>query len=256
MFFYFYDTFVTDKAQASILNAIESRVIELGINGRVEKLTPLRNMKELLETGIKHEAHTVIIVGNDATFIRALNIVASHDVVLGYIPFPGPTVLGTIFGLGDSLTACDVLSRRIVSTVNLAKVNQSYFLGNLVVEHARDLKVECDDRYTITSCGDDAKFTIENFGTISTLPQPKQLYGKYSKLHACLQPVKTKQSFFKHTVVPQIPTQLLANKLTLTHLDQPLTAVIDGELKLKTPLTITLKAKQLKIIVGKDRLVR
>lgn len=256
MFFYFYDTFVTDKAQASLLNAIESRIIELGINGRVEKLTPLRNMKELLEAGVKHEAHTVVVVGNDTTFVRAVNIVAPYTTVLGYIPFPGPTTLGTIFGLGDSLTACDVLSRRIVTTINLAKANQSYFLGNLVIDHAQNLKVECDDRYTITSLADDAKLTIENFGDISTIPQPHQVYGKYPKLHVCLQPIKTKHGFFKQTTVSQISTQVLANKLTLSHLDQPLTVVIDGEMKLKTPLTITLKPKQLKIIVGKDRLVR
>lgn len=256
MFFYFYDTFVTDKAYATTLNAIESRIIELGINGRVEKLTPLRNMKELLEAGLKHEAHTVVVVGNDATFIRALNIVASYPTILGYIPFPGPTVLGTIFGLGNSLTACDVLSRRIVTAVNLAKANQSYFLGTLIVDNATTLKVGCDDHYTITNQAAIAKLAIENFGNITSSSQSNQIYGKHSKLHLTLQPLKTKRSLFKQTTVPQIPTQVFANKFTLTHLEQPLTVTIDGEIKLKTPLTITLKPKQLKIIVGKDRLIR
>jgi len=45
MFFYLYDAVVLDKKFSGLLERIESRIIELGINGRVERLTPLRNMK-------------------------------------------------------------------------------------------------------------------------------------------------------------------------------------------------------------------
>lgn len=256
MFFYFYDTFVTDRAYASILTAVESRVIELGINGRVEKLTPLRNMKELLEDGIKHGAHTIVVVGNDTTFVRALSIIATHAVVLGYIPFPGATALGTICGLGSGTAACDVLSRRIIAQMNLAKVNQSYFLGSLAVNHAKGIAIECDDCYTITPQADDTDVLIENFGSISKPPEPNQTYEKHAKLQLQIQPVKIKKGLFAKNIVPLLPTRASANKITLTHSDQPLTAVIDGEIKLKTPLTIALKPKQLKMIVGKERLIR
>ena len=47
MYFYFYDTFVSDKKNEQLLGKIENRLIELGINGRTEKLTVLKNMKEL-----------------------------------------------------------------------------------------------------------------------------------------------------------------------------------------------------------------
>ncbi len=256
MFFYFYDAFVTDKGHSAILNAIEGRIVELGINGRVEKLTPLRNMKELLEDGIKHEAHTIVVVGNDSTFIRVLNIVAPHNVVLGYIPFPRTSVLGTIFGLGDSLSACDVLSRRIVTSLNLAKASQSYFLGSLIIEHANTVVVNCDDQYTVTNQVDDLHLTIENFGSIIAPPNSAEHYNQHTKLQLQLKPYKTKTALFSHGFRALLSTTLPASKISLTHTDQPVTAIIDNEIKLKTPFIVTLKVGQLKIIVGKNRLIR
>ena len=62
MYFYFYDTFVSDKKNEQLLGKIENRLIELGINGRTEKLTVLKNMKELIEDAIKKGAHTIVAV--------------------------------------------------------------------------------------------------------------------------------------------------------------------------------------------------
>jgi diacylglycerol kinase family enzyme len=257
MFFYFYDTFVTQSKYSALLNQIESRIIELGINGRVEKLTPLRNMKELLESGLKQGAHTVVVLGNDSTMFRTINIIAQHNqIALGYIPFPDVTPLSTLLGITSTLDACNILSRRITTVTNLAKANQTYFLGALALTEARCAKIKCDDKFDITCHADINAVSVSNLGKITELPKLENVHSKQQKLLLEIQPKKIKAKFLSKQVVPQVATKILANKIIINHVEQPLAVLLDNEITLKTPVTITLKPKQLKLIVGKNRLIR
>ncbi|MFA5995976.1 MAG: hypothetical protein WCW27_02150 [Patescibacteria group bacterium] len=245
MFFYFYDTFVTQNKHAALLNQIESRIIELGINGRVEKLTALRNMKELLESGLKQGAHTVVVLGNDSTMFRTINVLAQHSqIALGYIPFPDPTPLGQWLGITSALDGCNVLSRRITTVTNLAKANQTFFLGTLTLNEARDTKIRCDDKFDVTCHADINSVIISNS------------HSKSQKLLLEIKPRKIKTAFLSKQNIPQTATKILTNKIIINHLEQPLAVLLDNEITLKTPITITLKPKQLKLIVGKNRLIR
>lgn len=239
MFFYLYDSFVLDKNYASILNRIESRVIEFGINGRVEKLTPLRNMKELLEQGIASKAHTIVVVGNDNTFVRALNVVAAHSIVLGYIPVENTTI-GRLCGITDPLEACNVLSRRITKTVPLLKVNQNYALLNLVATLPQHTSIRCDDLFTLAS----------------GIPQTLTITSDQARCSVTLQPQPPQVRWFpfrqKNTLAP---TVLQANKISIHCQDQSIPVLLDETVTIKTPVTIQFKTKAIRLIVGKGRTI-
>lgn len=257
MFFYVYDTLVLSDKYAKTLALIEGRIIELGINGRVEKLTALRNLKELLEDGVKRSAHTIVVVGNDTAFVRAVNILAVHPVVLGYIPFDPESRLAKIFGIPSTMEACNILSRRIIKTFGIAKANQNYFLTALTTEPHSGYKLLCDDRYTITSRQRELlRISVLNLGLIFT-PQSENMRLGTATSNTCslhIEACKAHRLWSK--TIPYDTSQFTIKKLNLQSLtDEPLAVSLDGATILKTPITVTVKPKALRLIVGKTRLV-
>ncbi|MDP3971038.1 MAG: diacylglycerol kinase family protein [bacterium] len=259
MFFYLYDTFVLEKKHENTLTGVENRIIELGINGRVEKLTALRNMKELLESAVKQEAHTIVVVGDDATFVKAINILAQQDVTIGYIPFSDQSNLAQIFGIPDTFEACNILSRRIIKTFDLGKANQNYFLTAAIAENCKGLQIKCNDQYTISFPKHQAQASFLNLGNVLQQPFDETSIRNTTNKQLILEitePIKKSRFRRKNTEINEpIPTQLPLQKATLDHESEPIEIRLDNETTLKTPISITVKPKSLKAIVGKERLI-
>ena len=239
MFFYLYDESARDKKNEATIRGIENRIIELGINGRVERLQPLRNLKEIVTAGLKQKAHTFVVVGSDATLLHAINILADEKVALGFIPLgQGNSHLAELFGIHDTMEACNTLSRRITKPVPLAKANQTHFLTELSLHAPADTELNFDDDYSIT---------ITTDSRITILPQPPTCL-------VTIQPLpQPKRSLWGGVSVPLTPTRLSAHRLTVEHPDKTLEVLLDRTTTIKTPLSVTLKAKPLKVIVGKNR---
>src|SRR3989338_2880950 len=89
MYLYLYDSFLNQKKYTSALARIETRLTDLGIGGKICRLSPLRNIKELIADELANGVKTIVVVGNDKTLSEAINFVAQHDVTLGLIPI-GP----------------------------------------------------------------------------------------------------------------------------------------------------------------------
>src|SRR3989339_156129 len=132
MYFYFFDKCALEKRHDTLRNTIETRLTDLGIHGRTERISIFKNMRELLENGIKQGAHTVIVVGDDHTFAQAVNIVAPHQVALGFIPIVSHSQFARVLGIDCGEDACTVISQRLYKTVDVGRVGSSFFLGALV----------------------------------------------------------------------------------------------------------------------------
>lgn len=253
MFFYLYDPFVLDKKYEGLLDKVESRVIELGINGRVERLSPLRNIKELIEHGVKQGAHTVVVVGSDTTLFRTIQIAAAYPVSVGFIPV-GTSELGRVFGVTDPLEACDTLSRRITKQLSLGKANQSYFLTELTMVVPAGTKFKCNDQWTITTQAASTEVAVVALGSIVGRGQNPSKLRDAITLQFHLQPVGEPGGLFRKAKVLH-PTQVTLQKLVIDHPDSTVPALLDGATTLKTPLTISVKPKAVKVIVGKGRMI-
>ena len=241
MFFYIYDEHALAPTQADALAKVEGRIIELGINGRVEKLAPLRNIKSLIEIALKQKMHTVVVVGGDETLLRVLNLIAASSLVLGFIPFQKNSQLANLFGITDTFEACNILSRRIVRSLDLGKVNQNFFLRELSCTSLADVRIECDGKYTVSS--------NERFGsaTISVLGERLQL--------AITTQAKPTGWLKKRSALPD-RTTLFAEHITIQHQTEPVAMLLDQLTTLKTPLTIIAKPHQVKMVVGKSHQLR
>ena len=123
MYLYIYDSFLSDKKYSDLLSQIEKRVTDLGIKGRIARLSILKNMKELITDGIKSGVQTVVVIGNAQTFAKVINIVAGLEVVLGLIPVENDNKIAKMLGVPPKLLACDVIAASIIKKIDLGLIN-------------------------------------------------------------------------------------------------------------------------------------
>lgn len=250
MFFYLYDSFVLDKKYAPTLDRIEGRIIELGINGRVEKLTALRNIKELIEQGIKSGAHTVVVVGNDQTFLRALQVVAQHNCALGFLPI-GENKLGAVFGITDPLEGCNTLSRRITKQLPLGKANQTYFLTHVTADFPAGTHLRCNEQWNLITQTEHTDCTIANLDRLGDT-EVKHHSTDQTQLDLTLAP-RSEPSGWLRKAKQLHPTTVSVQKVTVDHPDHAVAVRLDDTTVIKSPVTFSVKPKAIKIIVGKQR---
>lgn len=254
MYFYLYDTFLKERKYAGSLTKIENRLIDLGINGKIEKMNILKSAKEVLENAIKDGAQTIVAVGNDKTFIDTLKIVSTHkNIALGFIPLVSGNI-AKILGLPLKEAACDILSARIIAKIDLGKVNSHYFFGAVEIPAANSLTIECDHKYTVESTSPKVKISIRNLGPIfsqadlknSDISNPSDGY-----LELVFESGKAGPIFKKRWSMPSV---FPIKKATIKSPGEPVAVKIDNQTTLKTPLNVSVAAKTLKIIVGKERM--
>jgi len=255
MHFYLYDSFLNNKKYESVLAKIENRLIDLGINGKIEKMSVLKSIKEVVEDNIKSGTDTIIAVGDDKTFAKIVPLVADQNgVTLGFIPV-GENPIGNILGIPPAEKACDVLSSRLIEKIDLGKVNNHYFFSTLRIPGSQPLTLECNGgHFRISSINQNDFVQICNLTFIPLGSGSKQkniCNPKDGLLEAIFTPIhtnilgKSRPDFNKMSIFPIKKIKIMS--------DDSVSLVADGETVVKTPVTIEAVPKKLKLIVGKER---
>lgn len=254
MYFYFYDGFLNNKKYRGELNRIESRLFDLGINGRSERMSILKNAKDVIEDGIKQGATTIVAIGNDATFRTLIHYSADHDVTIGFIPLE-PSRFATIFGIPLGHLACDILSRRITKKIDIGKIQSTIFAASLEIPSG-SVKILCDGRYTVSPTNEKSRVSILNIGRIfdPSPPVPIDIQNPCDgKLEAViLEPPS--HSFFSRLKPSPLNKSVFSAKHFVVK-GENVKVVVDHEWILKTPVTISVLPKKLSFIVGKQRMI-
>lgn len=253
MFFYLYDKITLDKKLDGALMHVEHRLIDLGINGRVERMAVFKNMRELIEDAIKRDAHTVVAVGNDATFSKALSAVAPFPAVsLGFIPMLPDTVFGKLLGIPVGPEACDVLSKRLLQQVDLGRLGKTFFITSAEVAAHPSVSVECDGLYSISALKPDTSIRIDSVGPVLTQGLGRLARADDGKLEVVLTPAASKGIFSRK--VGEGPSVFPVTHVKITAAES-LPVSVDGEVVGKTPCEIEVLPKAVRLIVGKERLL-
>lgn len=233
---------------------VEHRLIDLGINGRVERMAVFKNMRELIEDAIKREAHTVVAVGNDATFSKALSAVAPFPAVsLGFIPMEENTVFGKLLGIPTGPAACDILSKRLLQQVDLGRLAKTFFITSAEVALHPSVSVECDGLYSISALKADTSVRIDTIGPVLTQGLGRLARADDGKIEVVLTPAMPKGMFSRK--VGEAPSVFPVTRVKITA-SESLSVTVDGEVVGKTPCEIEVIPKGVKLIVGKDRLLK
>jgi len=244
MYYYLYDSELSDKKYNTVIAKIETRLTDLGINGKINRLSFLKNINQILSEEIKRGVKTVIIVGDDKTIGQVINLVADFNITIGLIPVGQNNNIARLLGVPLGEDACNIISSRIIKKIDLGKINNHYFLTDLIIS-GKNITLECDNNYLIN---------LETGNNIINISNLNYSYGSPTD------PIDGQLDVFIENIQRRI---LRKSKSTLSHFknttlkitgDKTVPILISDEKKIvKTPAEVTVAAKKLKIIVGKNR---
>ncbi|MCB9803070.1 hypothetical protein H6761_03635 [Candidatus Nomurabacteria bacterium] len=246
MYLYIYDSFLNHKKYADLLIKIEKRVTDLGIKGKIARLSVLKNMKEMILDGVRNGVQTVVVIGNNQSFAKVINVVADLDVTLGLIPVENDNSIAKILGIPPGVLACDILASRIIKKIDLGKINNHYFIKNAEILNG-DVDIEFEN-FSISPT------TLENKITIYNFSDDKSSYKKSKPIDGILETVVTpiKSTLFGKKAISE--TVLPFKKIKITSKsEEQISIVSDEQIIMKTPAEIKVVPEKLKIIVGSDR---
>ncbi|MCG2698372.1 hypothetical protein L6307_04800 [Candidatus Parcubacteria bacterium] len=247
MHVYIYDSFLNQKKYEKVTARIETRITDLGLNGKINRLGPMKNINDLISNELKRGAKTITAVGNDATVCRAINSMAGSEVPLGIIPISKEkNSIAASLGIGLEEEACDVLSARRIIKLDLGKANNFYFLANASIAN-RGTTIEINKHYSIEIL-EDGEVGIVNLGADNkSLPENINSNPQDGILELF---IKTKQS---KTFLKKLTGQSIFpfKKLTIVNRHHPV--VLDGTIKINSPIEISVEKQALNVIVGKER---
>jgi len=244
MYYYLYDSKLNDKKYNNIIAQIETRLTDLGINGKINRLSFLKNINQILTEEVKRGVKTIIIVGDDKTVGQVINLIADFNITVGIIPIGPDNNIAKLLGLPMEAAACDILASRIIKKIDLGRINNYYFLTSLEIG-GRNITLDCDKNYLINLVDGNNIINISN------------LNNCYNIISS---PIDGKLDVFIENVQKKI---FRKNKSTLSYFknntiyvtgDKTIPIFLSDERKIiKTPANITIVPKKLKLIVGKKR---
>ncbi len=247
MYVYIYDTFVSDQRFQNSIARVETRLTDLGIAGKICRLSVLTSIDELVTDAIKKGAETIVAVGNDETVTKIISLVAGNKVSLGIIPLGKPNRLAKLLGIPEGEKACDVLSARVIERLDLGKVNDQYFLTHLEIPSGT---LFLNNQYTIKSLRSNQNMTIYNFGAVVTDdmkcdPRDGVLEVIVSGAEGSGMGKLFKKNTSTNSVFPVSTAEIKSSD------SQPVIA--DGQAVIKTPAKVGVAKNRLRVIVGKNR---
>ena len=255
MYLYLYDNFLNSAKYNKVLANIETRLTDMGIGGKISRLSPLKNIKELIHDEVANGVNTIVAVGNDKTVIEIINDIADLDITLGIIPIGPDNSIAHSFGIRTPEDASAILSARKLEKIDLGKINNIYFLSNIIIRDGNTV-LQCEQKYKIVPRHKNHEIHICNFRPQFMESSSASHFNPYDgHLEAVIRPMGGIASPFlnlfgdRQTQCSIIPFK----KITVTGENSEI-KITDGQKILKTPAKISVVPKKLKVIVGKKRI--
>lgn len=243
MHVYIYDDYLNKNKYNRIINRLEIRLTDLGLNGKIIRLGGIKNIKGTIQNELRLGAKTLVAVGNNQTINKIMGAIIDNDAygdfqnktLLGIIPIGEDNSIAASFGIKDEMEACNIILARRVEKIDLGLAGNHYFLNQSTIE-SQGTVIEVDD-YSLE---------IKEKGEvriINLLSDPKEKIksnphdGKLDIL------IRTRR---------KDETYLTVKKLKITN--EKANLLIDGVVEIATPTEITIIRNKVNVIVGKDRM--
>ena len=256
MHIYIYDTYVSQKKNNSTIIKIETRITDLGLNGKIVRLSMLSSLFSVVQNEIKKGAKTITVVGNNNILHNTINALASlsaqgaiqGSMPLGFIPV-GKTNNSIAFNLGLNLeeAACDTISARRVKTFDLGKANDNYFLSQAIISSS-GTSVNIDQNYSIEIMGV-GKIGVVNLPILSELPKEAGSNAEDGILELF---IKTQESNKFLPFPDKNIQQSIFSFKELTIQNKTKKVILDDIFEINTPVKISIAQEKIDLIVGKS----
>lgn len=259
MYTYLYDSFLSEPKYTKTLGNVETRITDLGIQGRIDRVSVFKSAKEILNEAIRRGSTTVVIVGNDETIRKTIEVIPNFDLTFAIIPIGSPNRIAKFLGIPEGEAACDTLSARIIEKIDLGKINNKFFFSNIVIPQT-SVSVRCNESFDITpeNVGSvyihNLPFSNDSFEPPANTSHPcdgvLDLYvstpptSAFGKVRWLL----GKSGNLSKDRISVIPVKKLGIKS-----ENPFTILVDGAKIESSEFTIEVVPGVLKMIMGKER---
>ncbi len=135
MYVYVYGSFLENKKHLKTLTEIETRITDLGMSGKIIRLSQAANPKSLLVNEIRRGAKTIVAVGDDLVFNLLIETSVDYSIPLGVVPIEKlNNSIARSLGITGHTEACDALAARRIEILDLGKINSYYFITHVKIE--------------------------------------------------------------------------------------------------------------------------
>jgi len=260
MYFYIYDSFLVGKKYFKIVSKIETRLSSLDIAGKKIQLSILKSIDEIVKDILEKESPTVVVIGSDRTFCQTAISMAGREATLGFIPTEINSSIANILGLPVDEYACDIISARRIEKFSFGKINGRHFFSSLEFE-ANKVNLSADSKYQIVP-KKVKKIKVINldllyFGNSSKGLLSHKIAGnpKDEYLEVLLGTPGWKHWFLEKK--EKLDSLFFVKKLEITPKNpkDEVSIKIDKDAIIKAPALVELSKENLKVIVGKDRII-
>lgn len=255
---YLYDSFVNQKKHNNTLAQVETRLTDLGLNGKIVRLNLMTSIYETLENEIKNGAKTITAVGNNQILnhvinalarLSAVNTVNNKDILLGFIPIgKADNTIAPYLGIGQAQQACDVLSARRVEKLDLGQANSHYFLTQALIT-SQGTTVKIDKNYSIEIMGQ-GEIGVANLLMSSNSPSNIKSSPQDGLLELFIKTNGTRK-FLKHS--SHLSNHSVFSFTDLTIINNKHQLLIDYTVQIPAPVNIMIAKEKINLIVGKER---
>jgi len=252
MHIYIYDNYVNTAEHQRLLAKIETRITDLGLNGKIIRLGLLKNITGAIDHEVRRGVKTLVAVGNNQTLHQIVNALIksnqhnNDNIPIGLIPIGSQNnEIAKCFGIPEGVEACDLLSARRIQTIDLGLANDNNFITQASISNT-GTKIEINQDYSIE---------INKPGSINIVNIP--LYPETFPPQAKTAPDDNKLELF----IESKGGNFLKNKLdqsvfsfnTIQIQNEKEELLLDNFIKIKTPVLVRASDNKMNFIVGKKR---
>ncbi|MBI4458402.1 hypothetical protein HY633_05565 [Candidatus Uhrbacteria bacterium] len=254
MYYYIYDTFLNERKHDRVLAAIETRLTDLGISGKIGRLTPFTNAKGLIRDEEKRGVKTVVVVGNDETISKVVDGLGDSKVTLGIIPVGAPVAIAKALGIPEGEEACDVLSKRVTQKIDLGRINGHFFISSVHIPKGK-LTIEGEGRYRISTMVEQCDVIVSNLlGGVVLDARAGACAGdpKDGFLDTVITPRGGNFGGFFRSKESAASSVIPLRRISISS-DEPIPVVADGRTVMSDKLLIEIVPDRLRVITGRER---
>jgi diacylglycerol kinase family enzyme len=249
VYYYIYDDFIQDKRFEKEVQAVENRLTDLGIAGKIARLALFRDAEEMVRDEVgRGGVSTVVVVGNDETVRKVLDVITQSHVVFGLIPLGPKNTLAELLGVPSGVAACDVLSARIIETIDVGTINGRRFMTGVQIPEF-SAEISCEERFRVYP---QAQGSLEVWNLSSGMTNETATISNPcdGKLEAIIR-TKLKSSFWSRKKA-RAESILPLSSFAIRSKD-PITAYADGVEMTGTRFDISVEPMTLRVITGRGR---
>jgi len=250
MYVYLYDNFLKQKKYDSTIKAVETRLTDFGIAGKIIRLQNFTNSEAVIEEEMLRGATAIVIVGNDATFGHVLSRAATCDILFGFLPIGDNNSIAEVLGIPVGIEACDVLSKRRKLKLDVGWFNNRYFVSQLHIPPS-DIAVEYDEKFKVRATNK-MELVVCNLQPYIWKNKKKGdfvVHPQDGKLEAFLRPMSgrgiIKEKYEDPSIFPFEEMVVSSRK--------PFVVEADGKQSKETKIKIKLAKSRVDMVVGKER---